>query len=174
MRRHGIEGVRVLGREIDLIALAHVQSTESRSHMNTSARVSRGLAATLFAGGVLLAGASGASASSQSLPTPPAPTVQSATIEPVSGAFEGTETVVKVTENTTPPPGATLVFAFFDNGKGIDYDHTPDGGYAFPLNEAPAGSSVTAKAFFVSGNPDDGTQQFSQQSPSSNAVVVQK
>jgi hypothetical protein len=132
----------------------------------TTARVSGGLAAVAIAGGVLLAGASGADASSAALPAPTAPHINSATIS-------GAEVLVSIT-NPSPPPGGTVNNVVFDNGRAIDPNLIRLGDPAqlgFPLSVAPAGSSITATVTVCVGDPDNGTQQCARSS-ASNSVVV--
>jgi hypothetical protein len=120
----------------------------------------------LFAGGVLLAGASGANASSDALPTPSAPHINSATIS-------GSETFVSVT-NPTPPSGGSVSDVFFANGRNIDPNQIKLGSpaqYGFRASAAPAGTVITATSTVCIGDPDNGTQQCAR-SALSNAVTV--
>lgn len=130
-----------------------------------SARMSRSIAAALFAGGVLLAGASSAGAST-ALATTSAPHINSA-------ITSGSEVLVSVT-NPTPPSGGSVSDVFYDNGKAIDYNQFTLGSpavYGFPASVAPVGSTITATATICTGNPDNGTQKCSR-SGMSNGVVV--
>jgi hypothetical protein len=145
------------------------KNPQSRSkeeiRMGVRARVSRGAAAMLFAGGVLLANASGAAAA-DTLPVPSAPHVNSATLS-------GGETLVSVT-NPTPPSGGIVSNVFFANGRNIDPILIRLGNpaqYGFRASVAPAGAVITARATVCIGNPDDGTQQCAA-SALSNAVTV--
>ena len=137
--------------------------------MSVRAHVSRGLAAMVLAGGALLAGATGASAANaDALPTPDAPHINSATVS-------GSETLVSIT-NPTPPSDGSVSNVFFADGKGIDYNQFTIGGnpktYGFLASEAPAGTTITARATVCIGNPDDGTQECAT-SALSNAVTVE-
>ena len=134
--------------------------------MGLRGRMSRGVATMLFAGGVLLAGASTAGAARAALPTPPAPHINSAVIS-------GSETLVSVT-NPTPPAGGSVNDVFFANGRNIDPNLIKLGSpaqYGFPASVAPAGTVITATSTVCVGNPDLGTQQCAR-STSSNAVTV--
>lgn len=134
--------------------------------MSLAARVSNGLAVVVAAGGVLLAGASGANASTAALPTPSPPHINSATIS-------GSEVLVTIT-NPAPPPGGIVNNIVFDNGRAIDPNQIRLGSPAqlgFPVSLAPAGSSVTATVTACVGDPDNGTQQCARSSMSNSVLV---
>lgn len=133
--------------------------------MTLRAHASAGFAAIVLAGAALLAGAT--SANADTLPSPAAPHLNSATVS-------GGETLVSIT-NPTAPSGGSISDIFFANGKSIDYNQFTIGGnpktYGFPASEAPSGTTITAKAIVCIGNPDIGTQQCAI-STLSNAVTV--
>lgn len=134
--------------------------------MGIAARLSCGFASAVIAGGVLLAGASGANATSAGLATPPAPHVNSASIS-------GSEVLVSIT-NPAPPPGGIVNNIVFDNGRAIDPNQIKLGRPAqlgFPLRLAPAGSTITATVTVCVGDPDNGTQQCARSSMSNSVVV---
>jgi hypothetical protein len=160
--------------------------------MSTKSGLPQGLV-SLLVGGALLAGAPGANASDATLPTPDAPRLLSAI---VSGCHapcapgESGEVVITI-DNPTPPPDATIIDTTFANGVAIDPNASKGGdplelhfaicsGIRQPFEgcvtqarvDALRGDEViTVRAHAISGNPDDGTQQTSAQSPPSNGLV---
>jgi hypothetical protein len=139
---------------------------QRRNRMSLTARMSGGLAVVVFAGGVLLAGASSANASAAALATPSPPHINSATIS-------GSEGLVSIT-NPTPPAGGSISNVVFDNGRAIDPNQIKLGEPAqlgFPVNLTPAGSTITATVTVCVGDPDVGTQQCARSSVSNSVVV---
>jgi hypothetical protein len=150
----------------------------------------RGLAAMLLVAGALLAWAPAVDAAT--VPTPPAPKLLSATVSGCQApCAPGEAGQVALTFENPTISGVALVNSVYANGVGVSPIGNTTGnpktlfisicsGIRQPFEgcttqqqvDAVRGaevSTVTVRAF--TGNPDDGTQQFSAESAPSNALV---
>jgi hypothetical protein len=158
--------------------------------MGRKARVWQGLGAVLLVAGVLLAWAPAASAAT--LPTPDPPKLLSATVSGCQApCAPGESGQVALTFENPTTPGEALVNTVYANGVAVNPIantignpktlfisicsgiHQPNQGCSSQREvDAVRGGevfTVTVRAF--TGNPDDGTQQFSAESAPSNALV---
>lgn len=160
--------------------------------MRTKARVWQGLLTVLLVAGALLAWAPGAGAAA-TLPTPDPPKLLSATVSGcVAPCAPGESGQVALTiQNPAVPAGEAVDNTVYANGVAVDPIASKSGnpltlffsicsGIRQPFQgcvtqqqvDAVRGAelfTVTARAF--SGNPDNGTQQFSAESRPSNGLV---
>jgi hypothetical protein len=161
--------------------------------VSTKARLPRGLGVVAVVGAGLLAWAPGGNASDARLPTPDPPRLLSATVSGCQAPCAPGESgeVVILVDNPTPPAGATVIDRTFADGVVIDPNASKSGdprelhfaicsGVRRPFEgcvtqaqvDALRGDEViTVRAHFVSGNPDNGTQQISAESAPSNGLV---
>lgn len=161
--------------------------------MNINIRVRRGLAPLLLAAGAVLAIAPAADAAS-ALPTPEAPHLTSAVVSgchaPCAPGKSGEVTLTWT--NPTPPDGAIVLNYAYADGFNIGSpttisrsgntvresfpicagvnNPTPDC-YQARVDALRGNEVMTVTAHFVAGNPDDGTQQVSDESARSNGLV---
>lgn len=149
--------------------------------------------ALVFAGPASAAEFSNAPVGSTTLPTPAPPKLLSATVSGCEApCAEGESGQVTLTiQNPTVPEGETIVNTVYANGVAVEPIASKSGnpltlfisicsGIRQPFQgcrtqqqvDAVRGAEVfTVTAMAVTGNPDDGTQQFSAESAPSNGLV---